>query len=321
MPSRKGTIVGYALGGGSARGLAHIGVLKALENHGIFPDVVAGTSMGAVIGALYCGGLRARDIEELAKSLNTLKLAYLLDVTLPKSGLFQGKGVMALLDSILGNMTFEKADPPFACVATDLMTGGEVVFKEGRIAEAVRASIAIPGVLTPVCLDTKCLVDGGLVNAVPVSVCRNLGATYVIAVNVVPPPQGVLTQTEPVNIKGAVRLGVANNNQKAKPLGIIDIMAQTLHIAEYHVASENIKGADLVISPDTTKIGVWHFTRVAEAVTLGESAAEAALLKAGIALSSRRSPPAGGVVGRIESVLGGIETVRKAVSTMVNRKS
>jgi len=119
--------IGYALGGGAARGLSHIGVLKMLHEHGISPDIIAGTSIGAIIGALYAGGLELNEIEQLVLGLDWKKLVYLFDMTLPLSGLLQGKGVVSLLRSILGDLTFPQLRCGFACVSTDIVNGEQVV--------------------------------------------------------------------------------------------------------------------------------------------------------------------------------------------------
>ena len=174
--------IGYALGGGAARGLSHIGVLKGLEEHGIFPDIITGTSMGALIGVLYAGGIKIGDIEQFALRLDFKRLVLLADMTLPLSGLIGGKRVISLLKSILGDLTFSQLKYGFACVATDIKTGEQVILREGSLIEAVRASISLPGIFTPVTIKGRYLVDGGLVNEVPVSVCREMGTEYVIGV-------------------------------------------------------------------------------------------------------------------------------------------
>jgi len=180
--------IGYALGGGAARGLSHIGVLKVLEEYGIFPDIIAGTSMGAIVGALYANGLKAGDIEHLISQLDWKRLIQLADITLPVSGLLHGKRIVMLLNSILGDSTFPQLKFDFVCVATDIMTGEQVVLRDGSLIEAIRASISIPGIFTPVEINGRYLVEGGLVNEIPVSVCRERGAEYVVGVNVIPEP-------------------------------------------------------------------------------------------------------------------------------------
>ena len=201
--------IGYALGGGAARGLSHIGVLKVLHKHGISPDVIAGTSIGAIIGALYAAGYDPEDIEKIVLGMDWKKLASLVDWALPFSGLLQGKRVVSLLRSILGDITFSQLRFDFACVATDILSGEQVVLREGVLVEAVRASISIPGIFTPVELSGRYLVDGGLVNTVPVSICREMGADYVIGVNVIPEPVRVICSS--------------NKNQQFQACDLIDL--------------------------------------------------------------------------------------------------
>jgi NTE family protein len=197
----KGKKIGYALGGGAARGLFHIGVLSVLEEYGVAPDIIAGTSMGAIIGALYASGLKTGDLKKIANGINWREVIRLTDiVALPKSGLVQGRRIVALLKSILGDIGFPQLVYKYAAVAADLYTGKQVVLTEGSLIEAIRASISIPGIFTPVHSNGRYLVDGGLVNVVPVSVCRDLGADFVIGVNVIPEPSvGVM----PVTISSA----------------------------------------------------------------------------------------------------------------------
>jgi NTE family protein len=195
--------LGYALGSGAAKGLFHIGVLGVLEEYGVMPDIIAGTSMGSIIGALYASGLKTNDLKHIAYSINWKQIMRLTDImTLSRSGLIQGKRIMALLKSILGDIGFSQLKCKYAAVAADLYTGQQVVYTDGSLIEAIRASISIPGIFAPVHYEGRYLVDGGLVNAVPVSVCRDLGADYVIGVNAIPDPaSGVM----PVVISSASR--------------------------------------------------------------------------------------------------------------------
>lgn len=279
MTAVPGDTIGYALGGGGARGLSHIGVLKVLEKEGIRPDFIAGTSIGALVGALYASGLSAAELERLALSLNRRQLARFLDLTFPFSGLIQGRRVTSAIETLIGNVSFTDLKIPLACVATDLNTGREVVIRKGSVSEGVRASIAIPGVMTPSLVGKQWLVDGGIVNEVPASVCRRMGIKYVIGINVVPDPAKVVQRLEfmreprlpltPVKLKDGIR--------QLKPPRVTDIMVQTLLISGYRVAMQNLKEADLAISPDLTGIGFWEFHKASEAIALGEAAAWAVL--------------------------------------------
>jgi len=274
--------IGYALGGGGARGLSHIGVLKVLEAEGIRPDVIAGTSIGALVGALYASGLTHDDLERLALSLNRRQLTMFLDLTFPFSGLIQGKRVTSAVESLVGKMVFADLKVPLACVATDLNTGKAVVIRKGYVAEAVRASIAIPGIMTPALFGNRWLVDGGIVSEVPAGVCRRMGADYVIGVNVIPDPARVVQRLESLR-ESTLPLAAAEqkrNVKRLKPPRVIDIMVQTLLISCYRVAMHNLKGTDLAISPDLASIGFWDFHKASEAIAHGEAAAWAALKQA-----------------------------------------
>ena len=174
--------VGLALSSGSARGWAHIGVVRALAEAGIRADYVAGTSIGAVVGAVYASG-NIDALQEVALQLDWRQIAYFFDVVLPKSGLIDGKKVSAFIRSHVNGINIEELPIPFCAVSTDLATGDEVVIQSGDIIDAVRASISVPGIFTPVKKNGTFLVDGGLVNPVPVSVVRQMGADFVIAVD------------------------------------------------------------------------------------------------------------------------------------------
>lgn len=275
--------IGYALGGGGARGLAHIGVLKVLEEHGLRPGIIAGTSMGSVIGALYASGLGAGDIER-ALRLNVGRLARLTDVRPSASGLVQGKHIAEWLKSLVGDLTFPDLKIPFACVATDILNGQEVVLRSGPVITAVRASISIPGIFTPVSVRGRYLVDGGLVNVVPVSTCREVGAEYVVAVNVMPDPAQTALSTEEYPDGAAAKggRGVRSRPRKAAAPNVVKVLVQSVSITGYRVAKDNLRAADLAISVETGDIGFFQFDREAEAVEAGEQAARRALKKAGL---------------------------------------
>jgi NTE family protein len=336
--------IGYALGGGAARGLFHIGVLGVLEEHGIYPDVIAGTSMGAIIGALYASGLSAGELKKMVIELDWKKIIRMTDIALPFNGLIQGKRITALLKSILKDKDFDQLKKEFACVATDLTTGEEVVMKQGSLIEAVRASISIPLVFTPVKADGRFLVDGGLVNVVPVSVCRDMGANFIIGVNALPGPGEKVSiqeacekvygslhhggnvrmqEIKPVDSKksesrvkdinnGLARFLSATVNKQEKQEGVpntvlkdslaqlvpggvslSDVISQTFSIVQYRIAMDNIREANLAISPFTGNIGFWQFNRAREAISAGEISARLALQRDDIAriMLQRRSLP------------------------------
>lgn len=174
--------IGLALGSGSARGLAHIGVLRALEERGIAAEVVAGTSMGALIGAVHAAG-KLDGLATTFQSFDWRRTASFLDIVLPKSGLLDGARISALVRDHVASASIAGLPRPFAAVATDIASGEEVVIRDGDVIEAVRASISVPGIFTPVRRNGRILVDGGLVNPIPVTAARALGAGFVIAVD------------------------------------------------------------------------------------------------------------------------------------------
>lgn len=174
--------IGLALGSGGARGWAHIGVLRALEERGIVPDYVAGCSMGALVGAAYVSG-NLDALERWALSITQRKMATMVDVNLLSGGLIEAKQVTKFFETLDMPEMIEEQKIPFVTIATDMRTGREIWLKTGAIVEAMRASIALPGIISPVRRDDRWLLDGGLTNPVPVSACRALGADIVIAVN------------------------------------------------------------------------------------------------------------------------------------------
>jgi NTE family protein len=251
--------VGLALGGGYARGLAHIGVLEVLEREGIPIDIVAGTSMGALVGALYTREKDAAMIKRQATQLDWVSLAALIDPAVPKSGLITGKRITKLLRRFMGDVNFEELDIPLACVATDIISGEEIVIKEGSVLEAVRASISIPVIFTVVKKDGRFLVDGGLVNNVPVSVARQMGADYVIAVDVTP--------------NRHERAEHLVHDAELKEPSILHVMVQSIYITTYLSTNAVTEGADLVIHPKLAHINPQDFHKARECILEGELSA------------------------------------------------
>ena len=184
--------IGLALGAGAARGLAHIGILKALKEENVSIDMIAGSSMGALVGACYAKNGEIIDLEEIVLRMDWKQLAQLADPNLALlfKGIIYGKKVKELLKTIIGDVKFKDLKIPLAVVATDVNTGEEIVIKEGLVIEAVRASISIPAIFMPVKLNGRFLIDGGIINPVPVNVVKDMGATFVIACNVIHKLQG-----------------------------------------------------------------------------------------------------------------------------------
>jgi NTE family protein len=250
--------VGLALGGGAARGLAHIGVLEVLEKEGIPVDMIAGTSAGAAIGALYAQGKNASAIKTLALDLNWKRLASLVDLALPKTGFIQGKKMKEQLKSIIGgDIKFSDLKIPFACVATDIKTGEEIVISQGSVLDGIRASISIPAIFTLAKQEGRYLVDGGLVNPIPVSVLKNQGADFIIAVNVT-----------------ADAVNRTNWGKKAKEPTIFNVIMQSIYISTHSLVKSSLDGADIVIEPDLADIPYGDFQRAKECIPRGALAAQ-----------------------------------------------
>jgi NTE family protein len=202
--TRKKPVIGLALGGGAARGFAHIGVIKALESQGIFPNLVVGTSAGSVIAALYASGYRGTELQKIALSLDE---AAITDWALPFSGRFggmiKGDALQAMVNRLVKNQTIENMPMPLGIVGTDLQTGNGVLFQRGDTGQAVRASCSVPGIFQPTIIQGREYVDGGLVSPVPVRYAKQMGADIVIAVNISTEPStqdssgtlGILLQT------------------------------------------------------------------------------------------------------------------------------
>ena len=243
--------VGLALGGGAAKGFAHIGVIKMLEANGIQPVVVAGTSAGSVVGALYAGGMDAYALQQNAFELDESRIR---DVSLFSGGLVKGQKLQEYVNQLLGNRPFEKLKKPFAAVATRLEDGQRTVFVRGNVGQAVRASSSIPGVFEAVSIGKHHYVDGGVVSPVPVDAARELGADFVIAVDISTKATG---SADPSSLLGNINRSIA-------------IMGQKLGAAE-------LARADIVIRPAVNDIGAADFDQKNRAILEGERAAQAAL--------------------------------------------
>ncbi|MBS4020914.1 MAG: patatin-like phospholipase family protein [Dethiobacter sp.] len=238
--------VGLALGSGAARGFAHIGVLKTLEQAKVPIDLVVGTSMGGVVGALYCSGMSLRMMERLA---GATQRNLWMDLTFPRMGLISGEKLEQFILMFTKSATFAQLKKPFAVVATDLGTGEKVVINKGLVAPAVRATAAIPAIFCPVEYEGRTLVDGAVVERVPAITARELGAEIVIAVDV-----GVYTQ-------------------EVKVSHIFDVVLQCLDIMSRDLCRQGISQADLLISPQLHHVLPGQFHKAAEAIRAGEEAA------------------------------------------------
>ena len=261
------TKVGLALGSGAARGIAHIGVIKALREANIPIDMIAGTSMGSIVGACYAADAQISVLEEIAVTSNLRKLTGLLDPKFAfiRSGILHGGRVENFLKSIIGDIDFKDMAIPFSAVATDIKTGNDVIINRGSLIKAVRASISIPGVFVPVNYDGRYLVDGGATNPVPADVARFMGATFVIAVNVLNDP------------KKRKHLGLTGDKKSSKPPSMFNTLIQSIYIMEYGITRTSILKADIIIEPDVSNIEAYEFYRGTEAIEAGYKAAAAVI--------------------------------------------
>lgn len=243
--------IGIALGGGAAKGFAHIGVIKILEANGLTPVVVSGTSAGSVVGALYASGMDAYTMQQTAVGLDESKIR---DVSLFSGGLIKGLALQNYVNAQVQNKNFQSLKKPFIAVATRLDNGDRVMFSQGNVGQAVRASCSIPGVFEPVKIGKLSYVDGGVVSPVPVDAARKLGADIVIAVDIGAAPVAGSTPSS--------MLGVVNQS--------ITIMGRKL-------GNDELQRANVIIRPRVGQIGATDFSQRNTAILEGERAAQAAL--------------------------------------------
>ena len=293
--------IGIALGSGSARGWAHIGVLRALAREGIEPTIISGCSIGAFVGAVAAAG----DLEKLGgwvESLGWQNVVGLMDMGL-RGGLIKGDKLISFFERQFVDRDFTALPHLFGCVATDLHSGHEVWLREGSVSAAVRASIALPGLIAPIWQDGRLLVDGALVNPVPVSLARAMGADLVIAVelnsdvvgwawrNRQPTGQGAPNPDVHWSRKLLSRFGRNGNgngdysgaaSEETLPEGLpsmLSVMQDSISIMSVRIARSRLAGepADVLISPRLAQLGLMDYHRGAEAIAEGEAAVEAAL--------------------------------------------
>jgi NTE family protein len=298
-PSRR-PVVGLALGGGAARGFAHIGILRALLARGIVPDVVVGTSIGAAVGAAYVTG-HLDAFEEWARRLQPRSVFGYLDIQLNGSGLIGGGKLAAELEQAIGPRLIEELPGKFAAIATEVATGHEIWLTRGRLIEALRASYALPGIFSPVMIGDRWLVDGALVNPVPVSAARALGAEIVIAVNLnadnfghggtisafgTPPDAPVEQAVSPEPPRNVIsKFFSAERTMKREFFGsggrpgISTVMVEAFNIMQDRITRSRLAGdpPDVLISPRVARIGWFDFHRAEESIGHGRRAAERAL--------------------------------------------
>ena len=252
-PPRK-VRIGLALGGGAARGFAHIGVIKALEAQGIVPEIVVGTSAGSVVGALYASGMNGFALQKTALAMDEATIS---DWALPlfgkSTGVLKGEALQSYVNKAVNNVPMERLKIRFGAVATDLRTGQPILFSKGNTGMAVRASSAVPSVFQPVKIGANTYVDGGLVAPVPVKFVKEMGADFVIAVNISSATEGAATASS------------------------LDVLMQTFSIMGQRLNHFELKEADIVITPALGNMGSGDFSNRNLAILAGEQAAASAM--------------------------------------------
>lgn len=312
------TKIGLALGGGAARGWAHIGVINALVEAGIKPDIIVGTSIGAVVGSCHAAG-HLDALEEFARGLTRRRVFGYLDFNLAGTGLINGQRLCDRLEKQLGNLNIEELKPRFTAVATEIGTGHEIWISRGRLVDAVRASYALPGIFRPVKINGRWLFDGALVNPIPVSVCRAHGARYVIAVNLnfdicgrgtIDPhfepeteaeaePTPDTTELEPMPVLGKNGTAVRRLLQRQlfgkgeSAPGISTVMVEAFNIVQDRIARSRLAGdpPDAMINLRLSDIGLFDFHRAQELIARGEEAAKRSITEMRRELDARRNAP------------------------------
>ena len=278
MPSN--SRIGLVLGSGSARGWAHLGVISALAAHGVKPDLVCGCSIGALVGAAYANG-QVPALEEWVAGLSWQEVLRLFDLDL-QSGLIKGEKLMRFFAEHFLNANFNELQLPYGCVATDLGNGREIWLRSGSVLDAVRASLALPGLFAPVLREGRWLVDGGLVNPIPVSLARAMGADVVIAVDL-GADLSLDEQRDSANDAHTAGLGrlaqMFTPRGEDKSLSMLAVMNATIHIMQVRIARSRLAGdpADVTLTPRLGQLGLMDFHRGIDAIAAGREAVEMAL--------------------------------------------
>lgn len=244
--------IALVLGGGAAKGFAHIGVIKSLESHGFQPDILVGTSAGSVVAALYAAGFGGFELQRIALAMEEKAFS---DWTIPNRGFIKGEALQNFINEAVGNRPIEQFTRKLAIVATDLQSGELVVFERGDTGLAVRASSSVPGVFQPVKFNSREYVDGGLVSPVPVKTARDLGADVIVAVN------------------------ISDRPKLSRLKDTIDVMMQTFTIMGGIIADKELVFADVVVEPDISALNSANFESRNQAIIEGEKAGLAALVK------------------------------------------
>jgi NTE family protein len=288
--------LGLALGAGGARGMAHVGVLKGLSEAGIRVDAIAGTSIGALVGAVYAAG-QLENFEQRIRSLELADVVRLFDPVWPRSGLLSGGRAVEFLTGVLGTWRIEDLPIPFAAVSVDLVTGEEVLIRSGRVIDAVRASISIPGIFVPHRSGNRVLVDGALRNPVPVSALEELGADVRVAVNLHHVPVREISRPSRATAGGSrsrprirtrvsealerglsrLRRGSRTSSSPAEEVedeaapNLLEILAASMSVLEYELARHRLRHdpVHVVIEPDVHGIRTFEFQKARQAIAAG----------------------------------------------------
>lgn len=289
--------IGLALGSGLARGFAHIGVVRALKRHGIEANIVSGCSMGALVAGAYMSG-KIDEFEEWAYSLTRFKVLSYLDFRVRSPGIIGGNRLLKLMNEGFGDIRVEDLPHPFVAVTTDMTTGHEVWLRQGRLVDVMRASFSLPGIFPPVFMNGRWLIDGALVNPMPVSPCQALGARMTIAVN----PNGdiigkaamsednlprvtgfdLLTSDDnPLQVEKANKFSLTRRifRREAHEPSLFGVMVSSLNIMQDRLARSRLAGdpPDVLITPRVGHIGLMEFDKSEELIEEGEAAVERAL--------------------------------------------
>ena len=294
--------IGLALGSGSARGWAHIGVIRCLQEEGIGIDLVCGTSIGAVVAGAYAADF-LDSMDQWIREMTWADILGFMDVTVPRSGLIEGEKIIQYFRENLSDSRIEELPVPFGAVATDLKTGKEIWLQSGSLMDALRGSMSFPGILTPCRRDGQWLVDGGLVNPVPVSLCRAMGADLVIAVNLnsdimgkprftrVPDPRPT-EETVPEDLPLPKKLAAFFNgrlkgakmsllkrfgpSQAERGPSLFEVIAMSINIMQDRITRQRLAGEppDVLVSPRLNHVGLLEFNRAAETIEEGRRAME-----------------------------------------------
>lgn len=282
--------IGLALSSGSLRGIAQIGVLKVLEDNNIKINYIAGSSVGALIASLYASGIPAKQLEAIA--LKT-RIEELTDFTIPYEGLLKGDKIEKLVRKLTKNKTFSELKIPLSVVSTDITSGKKIIMNKGNIAKAVRASISVPAIFKPYRIKDKTLVDGGILDPLPVDVVRKMGADFIIAVDTTPSFKNIMntdklkarlvndefrimkknTKTYTKKILNSIRDTISKKIQNTKLPYPLLLTLDSIALMERQLAKQSAKRADIIIKPDLSKTGLFPQNLAEYYISQGEKAA------------------------------------------------